>query len=157
MTRALALVLLLAVAGCGVTVPTDPDGTLDRVTGGELRVGAVDTGRAPWVRWEQADQPSGIEADLVEDFAEGLDARVTWVRGSEQHLAEQLKHGRLDLLVGGFADTTPWMTHAGLTRPYTESTDRVGTTLKHVMLVPMGENAFLLELDRFLEKAKVGR
>jgi ABC-type amino acid transport substrate-binding protein len=155
MSRVLVMLVLLAVAGCGLTVPSDPGGTLDRVTGGTLRVGAVDTGREPWVRWDDADQPSGVETDLARDFAKRLNARITWVRGSEQHLAEQLKHGRLDLLVGGFADTTPWMTHAGMTRPYTETKDPFGTKLKHVMLVPLGENAFLVELDRFLEKAEV--
>ena len=46
------------------------------------------------------------------------------------------------------------MTHAGLTRPYAESRDERGKLHKHVMLVPMGENAFLLELDKFLVAAK---
>ena len=65
-------------------------------------------------------------------------------------LAEDLKHGELDLVIGGLNDKTPWEKDAGLTRAYAESVDTRGQGRKHVMLVPKGENAFLLELDRFL-------
>jgi len=68
-------------------------------------------------------------------------------------LAEELKHGQLDLVIGGLDDKTPWAQHGGLTRVYTESRDSRGSLHKHVMLVPLGENAFLLELDRFLMEA----
>ena len=93
---------------------------------------------------------AGTEAELVLRFARQLDAEVEWTLGTEQVLADELKHGGLDLVIGGLDDKTPWSTHAGLTRPYTDSRDSRGSLHKHVMLVPMGENAFLLELDRFL-------
>lgn len=87
---------------------------------------------------------------MVRSFASSLGAVPEWVTGSEQELTKALKEGELDLLVGGFAADTPWTTHAGTTRPYTESKDAFGKTVKHVLLVPLGENGFLLALDRFL-------
>ena len=156
MRRCKVLFLLLAgllfLAGCGTSYPADPEGTLDRVRGGTLRVGASPNG--DWVRLPAgsagAARVEGKEAELVQRFAERLGADIEWVTGTEQVLADELKHGELDLVIGGLDDKTPWSTHAGLTRPYTESRDSRGSLHKHVMLVPLGENAFLLELDRFL-------
>ncbi|MEV7575169.1 ABC transporter substrate-binding protein [Pseudarthrobacter sp. NPDC089323] len=148
----LLLAALLALAGCGTSYPADPEGTLDRVRGGTLRVGASPNG--DWVRLPSgsggAARVEGKEAELVQRFAERLGADIEWVTGTEQVLADELKHGGLDLVIGGLDDKTPWSTHAGLTRPYTESRDSRGSLHRHVMLVPLGENAFLLELDRFL-------
>ena len=40
------LAVALLLTGCGLTIPTDPDGTLDRVRSSEvLRVGAGDPDR----------------------------------------------------------------------------------------------------------------
>lgn len=148
----LLVAALLVLAGCGA-YPADPEGTLERARGGTLRVGASANG--DWVRITSTsgtgpDRVEGREAELVRQFADRLGAEVQWVQGTEQVLAEELKHGALDIVIGGLDDKTPWSTHAGLTRPYTESEDSRGMLHKHVMLVPMGENAFLLELDRFL-------
>ena len=158
------LAALLMLTGCGSTFPADPQGTLDRAKGGTLRVGASING--DWVRIagpasgevRSGDVPvsdvQGKEAELVRDFAAQLGAEVEWVAGTEQVLADELKHGGLDLVIGGLDDRTPWVTHAGVTRPYAESRDERGGLHKHVMLVPLGENAFLLELDQFLMAAK---
>jgi ABC-type amino acid transport substrate-binding protein len=155
----LAGLIGLTLAGCGLAMPTDPDGTLANIDGGTLRVGVTESfdEKSTWVRVEPGPdtEPSGIEVDLVREFASERDATIEWSQGSEHQLAEKLKHGRLDLVIGGFADDTPWTTHAGLTKPYAESKDPLGRTVKHVMLVPLGENAFLVELDQFLQKAGV--
>ena len=148
------LAALLVLPGCGTAYPADPEGTLENVQGGTLRVGASPNGE--WVRipaqgsTTRPDTMAGTEAELVLRFARQLDAEVEWTLGTEQVLADELKHGGLDLVIGGLDDKTPWSTHAGLTRPYTDSRDSRGSLHKHVMLAPMGENAFLLELDRFL-------
>jgi ABC-type amino acid transport substrate-binding protein len=160
--RTLMAVLLagvMLVAGCG-TYPADPQGTLEKVSGGTLRVGASQNG--DWVRISAQGNPGtdgvqGSEAELVRRFAQTLGAEVEWTIGTEQVLADELKHGGLDLVIGGLDDKTPWSTHAGLTRPYMESRDSRGSLHKHIMLVPMGENAFLLELDRFLMEEKEQR
>lgn len=140
--------LASGMVGCGISMPADPDGTLERVTGGTLRVGVTANGK--WVSLGPGPEPRGIEPSLVRSFAATIGASPEWVTGSEQELTKALKEGELDLVVGGFAADTPWVTHAGTTRPYTESKDAFGKTVKHVLLVPLGENAFLLALDRFL-------
>ena len=159
MVAGLLLAVLLMLTGCASSFPADPQGTLEKAQGGTLRVGASMNG--DWVRISadtsgdvSSNDVQGTEADLVRDFAAQLGADVEWVAGTEQVLAEELKHGGLDLVIGGLDDKTPWVTHAGLTRPYAESRDERGNLHKHVMLVPLGENAFLLELDKFLMAAK---
>lgn len=136
------------LAGCGASIPADPDGTLDRVTGADLRVGVSPS--APWTETDGAGDPSGTEVVLVEEFAEHLGADVEWTEGGEADLVSALERGELDLVIGGFTDATPWTSKAAMTQPYAESTNEEGKTAKHVMLAPMGENAFLVELERFL-------
>ncbi|OAE00583.1 ABC transporter substrate-binding protein [Arthrobacter sp. OY3WO11] len=155
----LLLAALLVLSGCGSSFPADPEGTLERVRGGTLRVGASMNG--DWVRISapgsgelSSNDVQGTEAELAKEFATRLGARIEWVAGTEHVLADELKHGGLDLVIGGVDDKTPWVTHAGLTRPYTESRDGRGNIHKHVMLVPLGENAFLLELDKYLMEVK---
>ena len=155
----LLLAVLMVLSGCGSSFPADPEGTLERVRGGTVRVGASMNG--DWVRINasgsgglSSNDVQGTEAELVKDFAARLGAEIEWVAGTEQVLADELKHGGLDLVIGGLDDKTPWVTHAGTTRPYAESRDGRGSLHKHVMLVPLGENAFLLELDKYLMEVK---
>ena len=147
------LLLLLGLSSCGIAIPQDPEGTLERVSGGTLRVGVSEN--AEWVQLPASGDPEGIEPELVEEFADTLDAGIEWVQGTEHELADDLHHGELDLAIGGFGAATPWIKDAGITRPYTETTDERGKTVKHVMLVPLGENAFLLKLDQFLQAQEV--
>lgn len=158
----IAVVLLLVVAilttSCGLTVPTDPEGTLDRVRGGVLRVG-VAVG-PPWTelpRGADTDAPTGVEAELVERFAEDLDAHVAWVTGGEAEVIRELEEGRLDLVIAGLTDTTPWVQHVAITRPYATVRDDHGKPERHVMAVHRGENAFLDTLERFLLRQDVPR
>ena len=117
--------------------------------GGELRVGVTE--RPPWVELIDGAEPTGIEPDLIRRFADRVGAEVSWVAGSEQQLVGDLERGDLDLIAGGLPADTPWSEHAGATRPYASVADEHGQPLDLVMLVPNGENAFLLELDRFLQ------
>jgi polar amino acid transport system substrate-binding protein len=142
------LLLALLLAGCAGHYPADPHGTLDRVTGGVLRVGA--SHNEPFVSVE-GPEPSGREVELVQQYATALDADVEWTVDGEEELVDQLEHGQLDLVVGGLTNRTPWKKKVGLTRPYTTTTDEFGRQEKHVMAVRKGENAFLLELDEFLQ------
>ena len=142
------LVLLVAaallLAGCSLLpeeFPADPDGTLDRVrTDGVLRVGA--SPRPGWVDVGEGG-PTGREPRLVEAFAESLGAEVEWTVTGEEDLVRLLEEGELDLAVGGFTDANAWVDKVGLTRPYT------GT---HVVMVPMGENAWMSRLERWLDE-----
>lgn len=159
--RALAgLATALVLAGCGVTIPSDPDDTLDRVTGGTLAVGvSLDE---PWVVLEPGPtsddvrpagiglQPAGIEVELVEELATELDAEVEWTVGGEESLITSLEDGELDLVVGGLTSTSPWAQKAALTASFATVRGPQGKDELHVWAAPMGENAFLAEVDRFL-------
>ncbi|MDO5368191.1 transporter substrate-binding domain-containing protein [Kocuria sp.] len=144
------LVLTLSLTGCVTHYPADPYGTLDRVSGGVLRVGTIHN--EPYVSITEG-EPTGEEVRLVEDFADTVDARIEWTTASEEHLVTDMEHGQLDLLIGGMTMDTQWQKKIGLTRPYNETTNEYGETEKHVMAVPNGENAFLLELDQFLQSS----
>ncbi|MGP6170594.1 hypothetical protein ACTU6U_02620 [Microbacterium sp. A196] len=147
----LALAMTAALTGCGITVPTDPDGTLQTVSGGELRVGvAPDEGLVD----VSTAAPTGPLVDLIDEFAASLDADVRWTIGSEEELVVKAEEGDLDLVVGGFTDQTPWVNRVGVTRGYTGIEGSGGRST--VMFVPLGENAFLSSLEEFLD-AEVGR
>lgn len=147
MAAMLALVVLpFTVASCS-GFPADPDGTLDRVSGGTLRVGVSHSPPATDV---SGSDPAGSETELARDFAASLNAGVEWTEGGEEFLMESLAHGDLDLVIGGLTESSPWTDKAALTRPYAESTENWGDPRKHVLAAPMGENAFLSQLEEFL-------
>ncbi|WP_431070800.1 hypothetical protein [Microbacterium phyllosphaerae] len=146
-SAAAALLLAAVLSGCGLTIPADPDGTLESATGSELRVGLsadpglVDTDRGT---------PTGSILDLVTGFAASIDAEIDWTYGSEETLVRMLERGDLDLVAGGFTSDTPWIDKAGVTRGYPEIDGADGREI--VMLVPLGENAFLSALERHLDE-----
>ncbi|KRD51114.1 hypothetical protein ASE34_13770 [Microbacterium sp. Root280D1] len=129
-------------------MPADPDGTLASATGADLRVGvSADPGLVDTDR----DTPTGSIADLVTGFADSIDADIDWTYGSEETLVGMLERGDLDLVAGGFTSDTPWIDKAGVTRGYPEIDGADGREI--VMLVPLGENAFLSTLERHLDEA----
>jgi len=144
----LAAVLLPLLAGCGLKIPADPEGTLDRVAGGTLKAGI--SYNPPWTETGSGGDPAGTEVQLVRQFAAEQNARGEWVSGGESDLIRQLERGELDLVVGGLTKDSPWFKHAALTQPYLETTNAQGDKEQHVMAAPMGENAFLFELEKFL-------
>jgi polar amino acid transport system substrate-binding protein len=111
--KTLAAVLAFTLAACGI--PRDPEGTLERVDGGVMRVGVTEA--SPWVELG-AEKPDGIEVRLVEHLAEELDAEIEWVEGSEEELFGALAGRDLDLIVGGLTSETPWSAEAAVTHPY---------------------------------------
>ena len=146
-----AVLLVGTLAGCSGHYPADPDGTLDRVTGGALRVGV--SVNPPWTLADGDGMVSGSEVDLIDRFAAELDARPVYTVAGESELIKRLEAGTLDLIVGGLTDDSPWADKAALTRPYTEAYGIDGEREKHVMAAPLGENAFLAMLERFLDTA----
>lgn len=169
-TAALVLVFSLLMSACS-QIPRDSEGTADRVAGGTLRVGVLDY--APWAETDPgagntsagtssttgngapAGEPTGPEPDLVRGFAEELGADVEWVTGSESELVPRLEDGQIDLLVGGLDAKTPYKQKFGLTRAYLTTVDAEGNTMKHVMAVKNGENAFLVDLETYLSTTDI--
>lgn len=124
MRTALAFLVAVALAGCGI--PRDPEGTLERVTGGTLVAGAVAV--EPWVVAEDGRPAGGVEVRLAEEFARTLDADVEWMSGSEHELLAALEAGELDLVVGGLDASSPWGTRVSFTRPYLRTFLGVGVS-----------------------------
>jgi polar amino acid transport system substrate-binding protein len=186
--RALTVVVLFAaLAAPGCQYPRDPDGTLNRVEGGVMRVGV--TAADPWVqldgdrpvdaakegqvdlvlggltdksRWEKdvaftrpyvetravVGTPPG--ASYPDDFA-GVPVAVEL--GSEE---EGLLEQRTDARVVPVPTLAPRAGRPAAVPDYLLDDLRLadsGTELdkaKHVMAVKLGENAFLVRLERFL-------
>lgn len=111
---AASLALTLLMGACD-DYPKDPKNTLQRVSGGTVRAGAI--AAEPWVIW-QPEGPAGVEVELVERLARTLDARVTWYRGTEHEVIDALKHRQLDIVVGGLTKSSPRSSVVGFTRPY---------------------------------------
>lgn len=141
--------VILALIALGCDMPHDVDGTHAAVTQGKIRVGVSEC--EPWTA-ENNGEYSGIEVELVAELATQLGAESEWHLGSESELFEKLHHGQLDIVIGGITEDTPWSDYVGLTRPYAETTGQTVDTKKHVWAVRAGENRWLLELDRFLQK-----
>jgi polar amino acid transport system substrate-binding protein len=120
--RLLVAAAAALLAGC--QIPQDPDGTLDRVEGGTMRVGVTDSD--PWVIVEGQEPSGGLEVELVRRFARDLDSRIVWVDGSEEELVNALKEGSLDLVIAGFTKKSRWKKDVAFTRPYVETKTVVG-------------------------------
>lgn len=144
------------LSGCGVQIPADPDGTLEKIrTSGELHVGVSPHPPFTTLPESQGQPPGGTEVELVTGFAEALGADPVWVVGGEEALVKQLEKGEIQLLIGGLTDRSPWSKKVALTRPYV-TTPEEGKQVKHVIAAVRGENALLSELERFLD-GEVGR
>lgn len=144
--RLLACSLAAALLSCAL--PRDPEGTLDRVRHGKLRVGATHSER--WVVVDRPDAPPhGCEPSLVRALADELSADLEWTIGGESELLDRLRNHELDLVVGGLVDATPWKDRIGLTDDYVADHDG-----RHVLAVPPGENAWVVEIERSLRAWK---
>ena len=130
MFRLTVVLLLAAVAATGCQYPRDPDGTLNRVEGGVMRVGVTEAD--PWVVLEQDRPVGGAEVELARHFARDLGARIEWVQGSEEELVDAAKEGQVDLIAGGLTSKSRWKKDVAFTRPYVETRTVVG--------VPAGES-----------------
>lgn len=147
---ALAIVVLvgLFMSGCGLTVPADPGGSMDRIEGGTLRAGAsLDPGLVSLTDGEV----TGPLVDLIEQFAAAHGAEVEWTVDSEESLVGALEDDQMDVAVGGMTSETPWIDRAGVSRGYPTIPGAGGREL--VVLVPLGENRLLFELESFLDQA----
>lgn len=124
-TTATALCLgLLCLVAAGCDFPADPEGTLDRVEGGTMRIGVIEN--EPWVVLEPGEEPRGVEPELIRSFAAQLGAEIEWVRDTESELAEAMRGFQLDVVIGGLTRSWPYRTHVALTRPYVDTEIELG-------------------------------
>lgn len=137
-----APIFALLLSACGL--PADAEGTFDRASGGTLVVGVSE--HSPWAVVDDG-AVTGSEADLIQSFADSIDAEIQWLPGAESVLAGKVKDGEVDVLIGGLTTSSPWTSEMALTRPYTEVDGE-----KMVMGVRLGENELLTELERHLAR-----
>jgi polar amino acid transport system substrate-binding protein len=144
----LALLVVACMATACNQFPKDPEQSLEKARGGVLLVGYSEN--PPWVV-KANDEPQGTEPELIRKFAKSINARVQWLNGTEHSLFEKMEQRELPLVIAGVTDDNPWREKTGFTRPYQE-VEVEGRKKKHVMVVMAGENALLVELEKFLEK-----
>ena len=130
MRRLPVVLLLAAIAVAGCQYPRDPDGTLNRVEGGVMRVGVTEAD--PWVLLDGDRPVGGAEVELARRFARDVGARIEWVHGSEEELVDAAKEGQVDLILGGLTSKSRWKKDVAFTRPYVETRAVVG--------IPAGES-----------------
>jgi polar amino acid transport system substrate-binding protein len=101
---------------------------------GTMRVGFVEND--PWARMEEG-HASGVEVELLKDFARELGAEASFVPGTTPALLEAAKEAEVDVLIGGFTSTSPGVSEgkeAGATGSY--------LTTRFVVGVPSGRPTF---------------
>lgn len=134
----LAPAVALALGGC-TALPKDVSGTLEDVSGGTLIVGVTE--HHPYIDVHDDGSVTGTDADLVQGYADSIDANVEWIIGNEEQLAEQISQDELHIVAGGLTKKNSWSSKFSPTRTYGDN---------RVMGVPMGENAFQVSLERYL-------
>ncbi len=129
------LVAALAVAACDA-MPADPDGTLERVRGERrFRVGLIAAG-APALAPERA-------RALLHGLSRATGARAAVEQGAAETMLTRLEEGGLDLVVGEFAEQSPWAAQVTLSEPIaTEGRTILAAAARN------GENAWIALVHR---------
>jgi hypothetical protein len=137
------LLILFASAACG-RIPSDPDKTLEKANATGLVVGY--TVNPPWVLMKSDSVISGVEGDLINDFARDNSMKIIWQSGSEQKLFKLLEKKELNMVISGLTKDNPWKSkRIGMTKPYYKSGNE-----KHIIAVKQGENKLIMKLEKFL-------
>lgn len=121
----LLLALTMGLAACGL--PNDPSSTTEKVRGGVLHVGVVES--PPWlVRSSEAPHApaEGVDAELVKQFAADMDADIVWYWGSVREHAQALRQFELHLGAGNFTSGDPTLEGVATTRPYRDVIYHIG-------------------------------
>jgi hypothetical protein len=85
-------------------------------------------------------------------IADSLDAEIEWVVDSEGDLLPRLEQFEIDAVIGGLREGTPWRDRIALTQAYHDVPILSGPPGSgHVIALPPGENAWLLDVDRWLQ------
>lgn len=142
-------ILLFIAAGCD-EYPQDPHRTFSTIQQKDLLVVGV-MHNPPWVD-VRTFPPAGTEVELARQFADSLGVAPQWEIVDMEKGITLLEEGKLDMLIGGILESTPYK-NAGFTRPYRITASDAGEERKHIMAVRRGENRFLVTLERFLKYA----
>jgi len=133
MNRTFLLATVLLAAGCDA-IPSDPDGTLERVREQRsFRVGLIASHSAP----------PDAAADLLRRLSRATSAKAMLERGPAEALLTRLEEGDLDLVLGEFAEKSPWAAQVTLSEPIVTN----GPTIL-AAAARNGENAWIALVHR---------
>lgn len=133
MNRAFLLGAALLAAGCG-SIPSDPDGTLDRIRSQRVfRVGLI----------ASPEPPPESARTLLRRLSRATGARARLEPGAAEALLTRLEEGGLDLVLGELAEKSPWAARVTLTEPLAAGE---GTIL--AAATRNGENAWIALVHR---------
>lgn len=124
--------LLALPAACDL--PRDPRATRDRVRGGTLAAAVV------------APRLTEAEERALALLAEGLGARLEAAPDGIHEAVEALGRGGVQVVIGAVPKNTPLSAEAAASRPMGPE--------EFVMLLPPGENAFLVAANRAVSDAE---
>lgn len=143
MNRTLLLATAFLAAGCDA-IPADPDGTLERVRAEQrLKVGIISS-TAPRLAPDRA-------RDLLGRLSRATGARPELEPGAAEPLLARLEEGDLDLVVGEFAEKSPWAARVTLTDPIAANGPTIlAAATRH------GENAWIALVHRESRAAASG-
>src|SRR5699024_10455344 len=96
----------LVFSSLGISAQAAPDAShlkkiLDR---GEIRIGVLD-GFKPWAFRGPDGSMKGIAIDLAQDIADTLEVKLKPVVVTSANRIEFLRHGRIDVIIGGMHET----------------------------------------------------
>jgi hypothetical protein len=129
--------VLLALAGCGA-LPRDASGTSDRIAqSGKMRVAVL------------AATPDAAPAlTLLRNYATSHGARLTRLTGHGEHALHWLEEGKVDVVVGHFAKSSPWQANIAISKPIARTEPEDGKQPVLRIARRNGENALILATDR---------
>lgn len=119
--------------------PKDPDDTFKKIIrNGQLRVAVIQS--PPWVNY-QGSIVSGIEVEIISQFAASIKVYPVWKPLSEQMAVIALKKHQVDLIIGGLTDQDPWQKYFTMTRPYFTAEYYIGLPKDHAAIrLPKNQN-----------------
>ena len=144
--RALPVSVLLLLASCG-PYPHDIEGTFESVEkNGVVRVGLAEI--------EPADAPAA--RDYLARIEAATGAKVRTTSGPAERQLAALEAGELDLVIGEFAEDTPWLDSVAVIEPIASRT--VGD--RRIGLAPVaanGENRWIGVLEKAVRDMDAAR
>ncbi len=129
--------LLLALTGCG-TLPRDAAGSSERIARThEMRVAVL-----------PATPDAAPALALLGDYATSHGARLTRLSGHGEHALHWLEDGKVDVVVGHFAESSPWQAGIALSKPIARDEPEDGKQPVLRIARRNGENALIFATDR---------
>ena len=117
--------LIPVVLFWGCNYPKDPNNTLEKIKHRTIRVGISESPQLCEYSIGN-NEPTGVEVELIKGYAQSIDAKIEWIKGSQEQIVDLIKEYEVDVAIGGYSKNSAFKTHVGLTRPYKTEKIKVG-------------------------------